>query len=464
MLLGIFTNTKDVFSNQFLYLNDFIFAPIFIFITYSLVKKNAEKNYKGTIHYTYLMNAYYTRIICSFLFVLVFAFYYGGGDTFAYLCNVLQLKDFLLKDPIGTSNMLFRPNSFEAHYVMDDYMLAGGSYLTDPSSRIVILLSFFLSFLCMTSYVTLCLMYAMFCMYGCWKLYTTFVDIYPNLHKEIAIACLFIPSVCFWGGGQLKDPLCIGFLGIFCSSVYKGFIKRENIFKNILLIAVSIYAISQIKMYIILSFAPAAGMWIFSRYRYTIKSDFIKTIIGPIMLVLGVGLGVLILTQMAKFAERYSFEEMMRTAKDTQNWLVTSSKMTGSTSFYTLGDIEFNFMGMLKVFPSAVNVSLFRPYFWEAKKPILMLSATEGMIFFFLTVRQILRAGFFGTLKQIGDNPEVQFCLIFSIIFAFAVGFTSFNFGALARYKIPFMPFYLLALFILSETSKNTKKESPKKS
>ena len=33
--------------------------------------------------------------------------------------------------------------------------------------------------------------------------------------------------------------------------------------------------------------------------------------------------------------------------------------------------------------------------------------------------------------------------------FAFAVGFTSFNFGALARYKIPCMPFYVIALFLL---------------
>jgi hypothetical protein len=297
-------------------------------------------------------------------------------------------------------------------------------------------------------------------MVGCWKLYLTFVDIYPNLHKEIAIACLFIPSVCFWGGGQLKDPICIGFLGIFCYSVYDGLIKRRSLFKNLFLIAISIWAVMQIKVYIILSFAPAVGIWVFSRYRYTIQSPFIKAIIGPIMLVLGVGLGVLILSQMAKVAQRYSFEEMMRTAKDTQNWLVTSSKMSGSTSFYTLGDIEFNLTGMIKVFPNAVNVALFRPYFWEAKKPILFLSSAEGMIFFFLTIRQIFKAGFFGTLKQIGDNPEVQFCLIFSIIFAFAVGFTSFNFGALARYKIPFMPFYLLAFFILSDTTKNTKKQT----
>lgn len=463
MLLGIFTNTEDVFANHFLFLNDFIFGPIFIYLSYIVVKKFAIKNYSGTIHYNYLMKAYYVKIICSILFVLVFMFYYKGGDTFAYLCNILQLKDYLLKDPIGTSNMLFRPNSFEAHYVMDDYMLAGGSYLTDPSSRIVILISFFLSFFCMNSFVTLCLIYAMFCMYGCWKLYLTFYDIYPHLHKQIAIACLFIPSVCFWGGGQLKDPVCIGFLGIFCYSVYDGLIKRRNIVKNLLLIAISIYAITQIKVYIILSFAPAAGIWVFSRYRYTIKSKFIKTIIGPIMLVLGVVLGILILTQMAKVAQRYSFEEMMRTAKDTQNWLVTSSKMSNG-SFYTLGDIEFSLFGMLKVFPNAVNVALFRPYFWEAKKPILYLSSMEGLIFFYLTIKQIFKAGFFGTIRQIGDNPEVQFCLIFSIIFAFAVGFTSFNFGALARYKIPFMPFYLLAMFILSDSNKKTENASVKKS
>ena len=33
-------------------------------------------------------------------------------------------------------------------------------------------------------------------------------------------------------------------------------------------------------------------------------------------------------------------------------------------------------------------------------------------------------------------NAEAQFCLIFSMLFAFAVGFTSYNFGALVRYKI----------------------------
>jgi hypothetical protein len=56
--------------------------------------------------------------------------------------------------------------------------------------------------------------------------------------------------------------------------------------------------------------------------------------------------------------------------------------------------------------------------------------------------------------------------LVFSIIFAFSVGFTSYNFGTLVRYKIPLMPFYYIALFILSDKDKTTvfvKKPTPVK-
>ena len=104
--------------------------------------------------------------------------------------------------------------------------------------------------------------------------------------------------------------------------------------------------------------------------------------------------------------------------------------------------------------PKAINVSLFRPYIWEAKKPILIPAAIEGLISLFFTIRLLYKAGFTRITKLVLSNPEVQFCLVYSIIFAFSVGFTSYNFGALARYKIPMMPFYYIALFILADKEK----------
>ncbi|HRA12632.1 MAG TPA: hypothetical protein PKX31_13225, partial [Chitinophagaceae bacterium] len=42
-----------------------------------------------------------------------------------------------------------------------------------------------------------------------------------------------------------------------------------------------------------------------------------------------------------------------------------------------------------------------------------------------------------------------QFCLVFTLIFAFAVGISSYNFGTLSRYKIPCLPFYAVALIVI---------------
>jgi hypothetical protein len=40
--------------------------------------------------------------------------------------------------------------------------------------------------------------------------------------------------------------------------------------------------------------------------------------------------------------------------------------------------------------------------------------------------------------------------LVFSIVFAFAIGISTFNFGSLVRYKIPIYPFFLSMLFVLN--------------
>jgi hypothetical protein len=40
------------------------------------------------------------------------------------------------------------------------------------------------------------------------------------------------------------------------------------------------------------------------------------------------------------------------------------------------------------------------------------------------------------------------------VFFAFSVGLTTSNFGALVRYKIPAVPFYLSAILILYQRSK----------
>ena len=86
----------------------------------------------------------------------------------------------------------------------------------------------------------------------------------------------------------------------------------------------------------------------------------------------------------------------------------------------------------------------------------MLLSALES-IFLMIATLYVMGRKKFAVFKALGD-PNILFCLVFSITFAFAVGVSTFNFGTLTRYKIPLLPFYLLALFLISNYSNSDKK------
>jgi hypothetical protein len=107
---------------------------------------------------------------------------------------------------------------------------------------------------------------------------------------------------------------------------------------------------------------------------------------------------------------------------------------------------------MIRLAPQAVNVSLFRPYLWEVNNPLMLLSGLESTVLLLLSLYILFRENIrvFTAIRQ----ADVFFALVFSITFAFAVGVSTYNFGTLVRYKIPMLPFFALALILISDYSK----------
>lgn len=147
-----------------------------------------------------------------------------------------------------------------------------------------------------------------------------------------------------------------------------------------------------------------------------------------------------------KYLGKYSMENITKTAEVTRGWISYASGDEGSA--YDLGEAK-SAAQMFTKLPLAVNVTLFRPYLWESRKIIVLLSAIEAFVFLFLTLKVLYVVGVKKVWQTIAKDPTIQFCLIFTIIFAFAVGITSYNFGALSRYKIPCLPFYALSILLI---------------
>ena len=436
--------------HQILFLNDLLLAPVFMFIIYFVAKRYVAGK-KSALYQKYFVMALMLRLVSAIVMALVYQYYYNGGDTFTYFAFAQAMREIFSEDKSDFFKIAFdlQDNAFTAvKYLGED-----SGFFFNASSNLTIWITVFLSYLFFNTYILISFAFSIFCFYGCWKIFVLFSNLYPHLTKEFAVACLFLPSVCFWGTGILKDPICLGALGTLTYHIYKLFFEKTKVLRRIFVILICFWMLKVIKVYIILSFMPAYSFWIIFRYKETIRSQFIKSLMSPFLFIISTTIGLFVFIKIAQYSERYAFDNLVRTAKDTQNWLYLSSTLQGGSG-YTLGDVSYTPLGLLKVFPKAVNVALFRPYLWEAKKPILIPAALEGLFSLFFTIRLLYKCGFVRFTKLIIGNPEVQFCLIFSVIFAFSVGFTSYNFGSLVRYKIPLMPFYYIALFILADKEK----------
>jgi hypothetical protein len=156
---------------------------------------------------------------------------------------------------------------------------------------------------------------------------------------------------------------------------------------------------------------------------------------------------------LGKEYSQYSIQGALKTAEIYQDWH-TNLAETRSASGYSLGEIDGSARSIITKIPAAINVTLFRPYLFEVRNPVMLLSALESFFMLIFTIRILWKTGLRLTLRAVMVNPTAFFCMFYSLFFAFCVGFTAYNFGALVRYKIPCIPFFVAGLYILNMQTK----------
>lgn len=441
---------------------DMLMFPIILLIIYLIAKKKRKK-YRFQTCKKYFFPAFWLRILGCVLSAMMYQYYYDGGDTFGYFESAVSVGDLLWNKPDLFFHIMFSsPDdySYEAYNYFRENKV--GYYTNAARNMMVIKIGAVLTFFTFSSYLSIGTIITFFSFIGCWKLFEVFKDIYPHLEKQIAIATLYIPSVFFWGAaGLMKDTIIMASIGYFVYGVYFGLLKRKSIYKNLFYMGGAFFFIAVIKVYVAIAFIPAVMVWIFLSYQSKIRNKTLRRLATPFFLVTGSIFGLLAFQKISSsFEERFSQDKIIEYALTVQDYHGAVSKRVDGSG-YDLGEIDPSPMGLLKTAPKAINVTLFRPYIWEVRKIILLPSVLESLLSLLLTIYIIYNTGFFRIIKIVLSDPTVLFCLTFSLIFAFAVGFSTYNFGALARYKIPALPFYFVALLVLyshsNKYSKSTK-------
>ncbi|MDP4266943.1 MAG: hypothetical protein Q8880_05870 [Bacteroidota bacterium] len=440
---------------------DILLTPIYLLLILYFAKRKKNKYIEQRPEYKFYIPGLLVKCIASILFCLVYVFYYGGGDTTAYYEGGNKMLNLLLQYPDRYFKIFFSKADIN-NMLLFDYNTGWPPqwlFVEDYALNVMKLTSLLLlpSF---RNYIVTTILLAWLSYSGIWRLYLMFCELFPKLYKKFALAFLFIPSLIFWGSGLLKDPISLSAVCWFTYTLYLIFIKKEKVFFNSFRFILSLLVIILFKPYIVFSLVPGSILWISYEKIKSIKSVFIRFIYTPIIIVFAFLSFQFFISTFGNKLGKFSVDNVLERAVITQQDLAHNA-LYGKNSF-DIGTFDPTIKGISSKAHIAIVAGIFRPYIWEARTPFSLISSLENLFFLIFTLFIIFKYGPVNIFRYISNEPLLLFSLIFSIFFAFTIGLTTANFGALVRYKIPLIPFYLSSLYILQYLHKINSVEKDK--
>ncbi len=430
---------------------DFILFPFYVVLFYFLFSAR-RKNYTDPVLKHYHKQGFWIKIVA----VMAFTFFntmVSVGDSFLlFFTEGTNICHMILKDSSQIKWLYLPSTDFDQTLLKN---AANMGYLKNENNYMIVRITALLSFVSFQKYLILNLCFSMLSFSGVWRLYRFFYDQYPHLHKQLAIAILYLPTFVFWSSGILKDPICTGAMGWLTYALYETFYKKKDLLKNIIIIFISGYLLFVIKVYILISYVPFFFLFLVLKNVNLIKSKVLRISFVLGLIVIAITMFTTVMAQLAGTLGAYGGDDVTKNISIYQKAYAEQEDVGSS---FSLGvEYDGSVQSLLKIAPAAVVATLFRPFLWESKKISTLFSSIESMIIMFFTLYVLYKAGPVNFVRSIAKDPTVLYCLLFSLLFALFVGATTANFGTLVRYKIPCMPFYVAAIFLIQDRIKKTK-------
>jgi len=430
---------------------------VFLFLVfYWYANKVSNLNIKEKPHYRYFTRALVFRMLMSLVFLGIYIFYYGGGDTINYweaanaynnlfTANFDQFWDLMSMRVNETNNFKFYT------YLHGEGVVHGNihpSIWKRSENLFIVRAATFPMILTRGSIAGTTAIFAFFSFLSIWKIYQIFLHYFPERHKELNISILLMPSVAFWGSGIMKDTLTMIGIGFFLDALFRRFVTHKiDPITFFIQVFIGGWLIFKAKPYILIAMTPGLLVWLNFDTVKQIKSVLVRVVVLPTV-VFGSLLGAtaFYLQGGDRFGE-YSADTVLEKASLTQQDLVRDQY--GENKF-DIGAFEPTIQGIIPKIPIAINAGLYRPYIWESGSPTMFFSGLENSYLLIWTIVLLFRSKIGGFFVRIFQYPLFVFCLSFSLFLAFSIGLTAGNFGAMVRYKIPLLPFFTSMIMVLS--------------
>lgn len=388
------------------------------------------------------------KMLCAAAYGMVYEYYYTYGDTMGYFFSAKLAGELLLYESPKDIFHFFTSASLKNDFLLAEHLLEGRAYWFKEVTFFMIKITAIFNTIALNTYTPSAMLMGFVCLTGMFALYADFCERLQIKSKLVLLCFFFVPSVVFWSAGIMKDTVTLGALCWATVAFLKITDRKLQYGLWPLIFVICFFVINNLKAYIVYALFPAIGLYLLTKIWNSLISPKARSIFTfSLCTALGLFAAAFVYFEWYNLADDFVYR-LIRTAQGFQDWHEYLADSLGGSG-YTLGEIEFTLTGILLKVPAGINVALFRPYIFEVNSIVMLISSVESTLILLFTVYTILKVGIRNIIRFTFRYPVLLFLFVYAMVFLFAVGFTSFNFGALVRYKIPGFMFYAVYLAAL---------------
>jgi hypothetical protein len=261
-----------------------------------------------------------------------------------------------------------------------------------------------------------------------YRFFTSFVSGKENL---LLIAVFLMPSTLIWTSGLIKEAFLMFSLGMLLNTLYNLIEKKELNRSNYIQLIAFLFCLFLIKPYIIFLLIPIVAGWIL------LKRNSHSQLLKLIAVYFFYGCMVL-------FASEFLFgKRIPQLLSDKQAEFFHVANRDHANSFIEIPQLTNSYSSLIINAPNAIKNVVFRPSIFEVKNPLMLLAAIENLLItlaLLLCIYYLIKSKF--NIGSYWILLAFYFCMSVFVL----TGLVTPILGAIVRYKVPALPFFLFVM------------------
>ena len=414
------------------------YTSLFIFLIHRLKFFRLER-----IPASWTKILFILKVAAGCLLGLIYTYYYTDrmtADTFKFFDDSRVLFHALFNSPKEFLEIFFdiNSNTQECFNICSQMNAWNNQDVLFNDNKTLVRLNVLFQFFSLGNYYVHVVFLNFFSFTGLVALFKLFQQYSIDKSRILFLFMMFLPSILFWGSGMLKDGLLLFALGLLLYSFNNLVNQKYSAYSGVAFVMCLILLMFT-KLYVLFIIIPALVAWYWSRKNSGKK--VIAKFVGCYLIYLLIGFNV------DKVSEKYDVVDLIYYKQ--QNFEVLAG-ITQAKSKIEIPQIDATVWSLIANAPAAVFRVLVRPTLWDSGSLFVLLSAVENIFLIGLALICLL----FSSRKNIASIQLYCFSIFFVICMDALIGLITPILGAMVRYKVPSLLFYIFIFISLVDSAK----------